>query len=41
MIKMCDIRKYHDVDPAEIQKMRDAQDVIIYVDYKTQTIDKR
>ena len=23
MIKMCDIRKYHDVDPAEIQKMKE------------------
>ena len=40
MIKMCDIRKYHDVDPAEIQRMKDAHVVLNHVDYKPQPIVK-
>ena len=40
MIKMCDIRKYHDVDPAEIQKMKEAHVVLNHVDYKPQPIVK-
>ena len=40
MIKMCDIRKYHDVDPAEIQKMKDAHVVLNKVEYTPRPIVK-
>ena len=40
MIEMCKLERYHDVDPAEIQKMKDAHVVINKIEYKPEPIVK-